>query len=98
MAHPGAAQAGHHVIDLEDGEQTELMAEVTRSARGLRGLTGCHKLNIAALGNAVPQLHVHIIARFCHDAAWPKPVWGVAPARPYAEDALASFIVSLRQA
>jgi diadenosine tetraphosphate (Ap4A) HIT family hydrolase len=41
---------------------------------------------------------VHIIARFRDDAAWPNPVWGVAAARPYADDALKRFIVSLRQA
>ena len=59
------------------------MTEVTRVARALRAVTDCDKLNIAALGNAVPQLHVHVIARFRTDAAWPKPVWGVAPPRPY---------------
>jgi diadenosine tetraphosphate (Ap4A) HIT family hydrolase len=71
------------VIDLDEGEQPQLMREVTLTARALREVTECHKLNIAALGNAVPQLHVHIIARFRHDAAWPNPVWGKAPAKPY---------------
>lgn len=86
------------MIDLDESEQTRLMSEVARVARALRDVTACHKLNIAALGNMVPQLHVHIIARFRDDAAWPNPVWGVAAARPYADDALKRFIVSLRQA
>jgi len=84
------------VIDLDEGEQTQLMREVTLAARALREVTACHKLNIAALGNMVPQLHVHIIARFRHDPAWPKPVWGVAPARAYEGAARDSFIVALR--
>jgi len=84
------------VIDLEDGEQSELMAEITRVARALREVTACHKLNIAALGNAVPQLHMHVIARFRNDAAWPKPVWGVAPARSYEREQLDNFVQPLR--
>ena len=68
------------VIDLDEVEQAQLMTEVTRVSRALQAVTECHKLNIAALGNAVPQLHVHVIARFRHDAAWPKPVWGVGAA------------------
>ena len=84
------------VIDLDETEQTQLMAEVARVARGLRAVTTCHKLNIAALGNAVPQLHVHVIARFRTDAAWPKPVWGAVPARAYTHEELEKFIAALR--
>ena len=68
------------VIDLDEVEQAQLMTEIARVSRALREVTQCHKLNVAALGNAVPQLHVHIIARFRNDAAWPKPVWGKVPA------------------
>ena len=85
------------VIDLGEAEQAELMTEVARAARALRDVTQCHKLNIAALGNAVPQLHVHVIARFRHDPAWPKPVWGVVPARSYEPGALDRFGQSLRE-
>ena len=85
------------VIDLDETEQTQLMTEVTRVARALRALTACHKLNIAALGNAVPQLHVHVIARFRTDAAWPKPVWGVVPARAYQGDELHNLGQPLRR-
>ena len=86
------------VIDLDEREQTKLMGEVTQVARALRELTACHKLNIAALGNVVPQLHVHIIARFRHDAAWPNPVWGVAPAKAYEREELDRFAATLRAA
>jgi diadenosine tetraphosphate (Ap4A) HIT family hydrolase len=72
------------VIDLPPEGRTELMSEIVVAASEMRRLTACHKLNVAALGNAVPQLHVHVIARFRTDAAWPKPVWGQVPARSYA--------------
>jgi len=54
------------------------------------------KLNIAALGNVVAQLHVHVIARRTNDAAWPKPVWGALPARAYAADDLDRFVAAIR--
>jgi diadenosine tetraphosphate (Ap4A) HIT family hydrolase len=86
------------IIDLDEAEQALLMTEVTRVARALREVTACHKLNIAALGNRVPQLHVHIIARFRYDAAWPNPVWRVVPARAYERGELATFSAKLRAA
>src|SRR5688572_8815844 len=55
-----------------------------------------HKLNVAALGNLVPQLHVHVIARFQDDIAWPRPVWGMAAAKPYPPEALVERIRALR--
>jgi diadenosine tetraphosphate (Ap4A) HIT family hydrolase len=85
------------LIDLDDVDRAQLMTEVTRVARALRAVTECHKLNIAALGNAVPQLHVHIIARFRHDVAWPKPVWGAVPPRAYEREELNDFVAPLRR-
>ena len=85
------------VIDLDEVEQAQLMTEVTRVARALRTVTACHKLNVAALGNAVPQLHVHIIARFRNDPAWPKPVWGVVSPRAYEHEELHNFVTPLRK-
>jgi diadenosine tetraphosphate (Ap4A) HIT family hydrolase len=55
------------------------MDEIADAARALKTITECEKLNIAALGNQVAQLHAHVIARRHSDAAWPKPVWGAAP-------------------
>ncbi|MHA1537391.1 MAG: HIT family protein, partial [Alphaproteobacteria bacterium] len=72
--------------------------EIVRASRALQSLFDPIKLNVAALGNMVPQLHIHVIARFTGDAAWPKPVWGARPPRPYDETALAGRLVELRGA
>ena len=58
--------------------------------------TDADKLNIAALGNVVPQLHVHIIARRTSDAAWPRPVWGVVPPISHDPQEIERFIAALR--
>jgi diadenosine tetraphosphate (Ap4A) HIT family hydrolase len=79
------------IIELSDGDRLLLMEEITRAARLLAAIAKPDKLNIAALGNAVPQLHVHLIARFTDDAAWPRPVWGVKPRLPYAAEAIEDF-------
>jgi diadenosine tetraphosphate (Ap4A) HIT family hydrolase len=71
------------LIDLEENEQVQLLGEIAATARSLKSVTECEKLNIAALGNQVSQLHVHVIARRHSDVAWPKPVWGTAPPATY---------------
>ena len=63
-----------------------LIEEVALLSRAVTDEWRPDKLNIAALGNVVPQLHVHVIARFRSDPAWPAPVWGKTEARPYSED------------
>lgn len=75
------------IIDLSDGERTMLMDDITDASRALKTLTDCHKLNVAALGNQVRQLHVHVIARFEHDPAWAGPVWGKGARVPYEQAA-----------
>lgn len=65
------------IMDLEPEERALLMEEITAVSQVLKGVTGCAKLNVAALGNMVPQLHVHVVARNPGDAAWPGPVFGV---------------------
>jgi diadenosine tetraphosphate (Ap4A) HIT family hydrolase len=85
------------IIDLDEVAQGQLMTEITRAARAMQAVTGCDKLNIAALGNVVSQLHVHVIARREGDAGWPRPVWGAAPAVAYAEDELESLMDNLRR-
>jgi diadenosine tetraphosphate (Ap4A) HIT family hydrolase len=72
------------LIDLDDAGQIALMSEVSQAARALKAVAPCDKLNVAALGNEVRQLHVHVIARRRGDAAGARPVWGAAPAQPYA--------------
>ena len=85
------------IIDLDEVAQGQLMTEINRVGRALKEITQCDKLNVAALGNVVPQLPVHIIARRTSDAAWPRPVWGVMP--PLAHDAaeVQRFISELRR-
>ena len=85
------------IIDLDEGAQAQLMTEITRVSHALREITRCDKLNVAALGNAVPQLHVHIIARRRTDAAWPRPVWGAVPASPYDPQDMQKLIDALRR-
>ncbi len=85
------------IIDLDTDEQVQLMAEIAAAGRALKAATACEKLNIAALGNMVAQLHVHVIARFVSDAAWPKPVWGAAPPAAYNPTARDGLIGALRR-
>jgi len=63
----------------------------------LKAVAPCDKLNVAALGNVVPQLHVHVIARCRGDPAWPKPVWGAAPARDYDPTTREPLVAALRR-
>ena len=84
---PRVAEA-RELVDLHAAQQAQLMQEIDRACRVLRELFRPHKLNVAALGNVVPQLHVHVIARETDDPAWPAPVWGRVQARPYEPEAL----------
>jgi diadenosine tetraphosphate (Ap4A) HIT family hydrolase len=86
------------IIDLDAATRDLLMQEIGQTSSALRSVTGCHKLNVAALGNVVAQLHVHVIARFQSDPTWPRPVWGQVAARPYESDAARRAVASLRQA
>jgi diadenosine tetraphosphate (Ap4A) HIT family hydrolase len=85
------------LIDLEENEQVQLLGEIAAVARALKDITECDKLNIAALGNQVAQLHVHVIGRRHNDAAWPKPVWGAAPPIAYDPKLRDGFIAALRR-
>ena len=86
------------IIDLEANAQIQLTGEIAKAAEALKALTACDKLNVAALGNMVAQLHVHVIARRRTDAAWPKPVWGAAPATAYDPAMRDALAADLRQA
>jgi diadenosine tetraphosphate (Ap4A) HIT family hydrolase len=83
------------IFDL-GAEQATLFNEVSLLSRVLKDVTQCDKLNMAAIGNVVPQLHVHIVARRKDDALWPKPVWGAAPPRVYEAAALERFAATIR--
>jgi diadenosine tetraphosphate (Ap4A) HIT family hydrolase len=84
------------LIDLAVDEQHRLLDEIGCCAHALRNMEKAEKLNIAALGNLVAQLHVHVIARHQHDAAWPQPVWGLGTALRYDASALQLRLASLR--
>lgn len=70
---------------LIKAERLQLVEEAAATARAMEKQFSAHKMNVAALGNIVPQLHVHVIARFPEDAAWPGPVWGVGTPEPYGD-------------
>lgn len=82
------------LVDLSPEDEACVMADTRAVSLALREATGCDKLNVASLGNMVRQLHVHIIARFESDAAWPGPVWGVGQAEPF--DALPDWSMKVR--
>jgi diadenosine tetraphosphate (Ap4A) HIT family hydrolase len=84
--------------DLAAEDLPAMTDEIVRASKALEALFDPVKLNVAALGNQVPQLHIHVIARRADDPAWPKPVWGAAPARPYDEAARNERITQLREA
>ena len=84
------------IIDLDEADRQQLMAEIAMASRVLKAVTMCDKLNVAAIGNVVPQLHVHVLARRRDDAAWPKPVWGTVPARAYDLAERERFVAALR--
>jgi len=85
------------ITELDEVERAQLMTEINRIAAALKAVTKCDKLNIAALGNVVSQLHVHIIGRRKTDKAWPKPVWGVVPAISHDPAELKLFMDAMRE-
>lgn len=84
--------------DVPDSHHGTLMAEIARASRALQKVYRPDKVNMAALGNVTPQLHIHIIARSASDPAWAKPVWGIVPPKPYSDAALGETIGKIRAA
>ena len=85
------------IYELDAGDRTVLMEEIAEVSHALKQLYAPDKINVAALGNMVPQLHVHVIARFTQDAAWPHPVWGRLEPAPYQLGALAKVKARLNE-
>lgn len=83
---------------LKEADQQTLMREISHVASVMETLFEADKMNVAALGNMVPQLHVHIIARYEGDAAWPGPVWGKVPAKAYEPAACDDSIAKIKEA
>ncbi|HWU69201.1 MAG TPA: HIT domain-containing protein [Stenotrophobium sp.] len=86
------------IHELEAADLQQFWRESAQLGRALMALFKGDKLNVAALGNRVPQLHVHHIVRFATDPAWPAPVWGRLPAKLYTADELAQRVQSIRKA
>jgi diadenosine tetraphosphate (Ap4A) HIT family hydrolase len=88
------------LFDLDEASRTILMNEIARAATKLKSWAmahgGCDKINIGIIGNIVPQLHIHVVARTKSDAAWPAPVWGSGQSLPYAVGEFSSLAAEFR--
>jgi len=81
-------EPAREIHDLAPADRAALIEEIARAGEVLTRLFRPDKLNVGALGNIVPQLHVHVVARSANDPAWPGPVWGSGAAVPYPEGEL----------
>jgi diadenosine tetraphosphate (Ap4A) HIT family hydrolase len=86
------------IYQLDDDDQVQLLRESSYLTRTLQQTFNADKMNIAALGNVVPQLHIHHVVRYEGDAVWPKPIWGVGEAQHYTADEVAIVTQILKQA
>jgi diadenosine tetraphosphate (Ap4A) HIT family hydrolase len=94
---PRRADIGE-IYQLDDDDQVQLLRESSYLTRTLQQTFNADKMNIAALGNVVPQLHIHHVVRYEGDAVWPKPIWGVGEAQHYTADEVAIVTQILKQA
>ena len=85
---PGASE----LTDLDAADAAALTGEIRLAIGVVQALARPDKVNVAALGNVVAQLHVHVVARFRSDPAWPDPVWGRGERRPYPAHARAQLL------
>jgi diadenosine tetraphosphate (Ap4A) HIT family hydrolase len=86
------------IFQLEPVDQLRLWQETTALSERLKEIFDADKLNVAALGNVVSQLHMHVIVRKRDDVAWPAPVWGKHPAVPYTQEQVAAIREKLKLA
>lgn len=86
------------IHQLAASERGALMEEISLASKALETVCRPDKINVASLGNVVPQLHVHVVARNATDRAWPGPVWGSPGAAPYGEAELKETASRLREA
>lgn len=76
------------IHQLSDEDQIQLIKESSFLSAVIEKEFQADKINIAALGNMVPQLHIHHVVRYKNDVAWPLPIWGMHPAKEYSDDQL----------
>lgn len=86
------------IYELDAAAQVQFINESSVLTASMQKIFSADKMNIAALGNVVPQLHIHHIARFTNDPAWPAPVWGKVSAKPYSASHVAERIAELQNA
>lgn len=79
------------IYQLDWQQQQQLLNESSLLSELLMQVFNGDKMNVAALGNVVEQLHVHHVVRYKKDVSWPKPIWGQQPLTPYTDDELASL-------
>ena len=84
--------------DLSPTHRTAVTTEMDQVSKALKSVCQPYKINVAALGNVVEQLHIHVIARFQDDAAWPGPVWGAHPPIDYDEEKRSELISKIKSA
>lgn len=85
------------ITDLNSKDQILLMKEIVHCSKLMKKIFKTSKLNVEKIGNKVPQLHIHIIARFKKDSSWPLSVW-VVKGKPYAKKALSETISKINKA
>ncbi len=85
------------IYQLAKPEQHTLLEESSYLAENLAALYQADKMNIAAIGNLVPQLHIHHVVRYRSDKAWPDPVWGKFAAIPYTQQQIADNIIRIKK-
>jgi diadenosine tetraphosphate (Ap4A) HIT family hydrolase len=86
------------IYQLDGEDRIQMMKESCTLSETMVSMFAPKKMNVAALGNMVSQLHLHHIARFEDDGAWPSPVWGAQPAKAYEEEKLQDTVSKLRSA
>lgn len=91
-------EAVTEIYQLSEADQQQLIRESSLLAQRLAKVFQAHKLNVAALGNLVPQLHIHHVVRYRTDPSWPSPIWGQGAAQPYTPDQLTEIRAKLKGA
>jgi diadenosine tetraphosphate (Ap4A) HIT family hydrolase len=86
------------IDELSADDRILLIEEIACASQAIRRLYHPDKINIGALGNLVPQLHVHVIGRYVTDRAWPRPIWGIGPMQPYDSDEVDKVLGQIRTA
>lgn len=94
---PRTAEPKQELVDLSEEDSRMVHQEIRIVSTALRHLFKPDKLNMGILGNKVPQLHIHLLARYTVDPAWPEPVWGHSAYKEYSPEALSKRVGDLAE-